>query len=111
MYAMCFSHLSAIRELPISKKDTFANERNGKIVASIAEEIHRHRSRKRLPWTGWKKIVGRLSGAWRRHAVHDPPSPVMSAELRRCLARELPDYLLRDIGLDPNDIRQRPSCM
>ncbi len=75
-------------------------------MVSIAAEIDRHGNRKKLPLTGWMDFVLRLSGAWRRPATRSPKAPVISARLRRRLARDLPNYLLRDIGLEPDNIRQ-----
>ena len=54
------------------------------------------------PLTAWQHILVRLREAFRRTGFRNAPPRATNAEIRRRIGRDVPAFLRRDLGLDPD---------
>ena len=52
--------------------------------------------------TAWHRILVRLHEARRRSGHRSAPPRAVDAEIRRRVGRDVPAFLRRDLGLDPD---------
>ena len=69
---------------------------------SIPMEFARHPEPGQALPTTWQHILLRLREARRRTGRRSAPPRAADAEIRRRLGRDVPAFLRRDLGLDPD---------